>query len=65
MRYTGSSLIRYRWTAVTYRTDQFPTGSRRTVVRGTVKTQRIESCAMSLELPPLVRSGVFIVFFFS
>jgi len=44
-----------------YRTDQFLAGSRRST--GTVKTQRIESCAMSLGLPPLVRSGVFFVFF--
>ena len=28
----------------------------------TVKTQIIGRCAMSLELPPLVRSGVFFVF---
>ena len=29
----------------------------------TVKPQIIELCAMSLGLPPLVRSGVFFVFF--
>jgi len=28
----------------------------------TVKTEIKEPCAMSLELPPLVRSGVFFVF---
>ena len=30
---------------------------------GTVKTSSIGPCAMSLELPPLVRSGVFFFFF--
>ena len=29
----------------------------------TVKTQVIGRCAMSLELPPLVRSGVFLFFY--
>jgi len=33
--------------------------------RGTVKTQIIGRCAMSLELPPLVGSGIFLFFYVS
>ena len=34
------------------------------VLAATVESRIIEQCAMSLELPPLVGSGVFFVFFF-
>ena len=32
-------------------------------VLSTVESRIIEQCAMSLELPPLVRSGVFLFFY--